>query len=344
MNNTMKQLAEGVEKLTRRNTKTNKSTGCHCHATPKTPNNLNRGTETPVLWIPPTTSRFSSALKMLNIDDVRDLSGLCINTESNIVSKIDGLGKAIVVYIADNGGDSKFTHFRWVIGDDPNHPKSINHAQIAMCDINNQPIAIYKWQAEGNPKTVSDYKREYENMTKMFACFIISATEEFIKKASAATPHIKPEPKPEEVKIDTIVDPPADKISGYDTEEEAPSSSIITTSVEEVIDIDVDDLKEAEVDDLKEAEEDNDNKEVYNPTISKDDNLPIIEGELGKLLDMHEKIYPSQCFKGWIRLQTLAQKKDFSKDKEFMSKLRNVVENPIPFKMGQEYVRAVRCW
>ena len=243
MNNTMKRLAEGVEKLTRRNTETNKSTGCHCHATPKTPNNLNRGTETPVLWIPPTTSRFSSALKMLNINDVRDLSGLCINTESNIVSRIDGLGKAIVVYIADNGGDSKFTHFRWVIGDDPNHPKSINHAQIAMCDINNQPIAIYKWQAEGNPKTVSDYKREYENMTKMFACFIISTTEEFIKKASAATPHIKPEPKPEEVKIDTIVDPPADKISGYDTEEEAPSSSIITTLVEEVADKDVNNLE-----------------------------------------------------------------------------------------------------
>lgn len=246
MNNTMKQLAEGVEKLTRRNTKTNKSTGCHCHATPKTPNNLNRGTETPVLWIPPTTSRFSSALKMLNINDVKDLSGLCIDTESNIVSRIDGLGKAIVVYIADNGGDSKFTHFRWVIGDDPNHPKSINHAQIAMCNINNQPIAIYKWQAEGNPKTVSDYKREYENMTKMFACFIISATEEFIKKASAATPHIKPEnnqPKPEEVKIDTIIDPPADKISGYDTEEEAPSSSIITTLVEEVVDKDVNNLE-----------------------------------------------------------------------------------------------------
>ena len=240
MNNTMKQLAEGVEKLTRRN-ETNKSTGCHCHATPN--NNLNGGTETPVLWIPPTTSRFSSALKMLNINDVRDLSGLCINTESNIVSRIDGLGKAIVVYIADNGGDSKFTHFRWVIGDDPNHPKSINHAQIAMCDINNQPIAIYKWQAEGNPKTVSDYKREYENMTKMFACFIISTTEEFIKKASAATPHIKPEPKPEEVKIDTIVDPPADKISGYDTEEEAPSSSIITTLVEEVADKDVNNLE-----------------------------------------------------------------------------------------------------
>ncbi len=242
----MKQLAEGVEKLTRRNTKTNKSTGCHCHATPKTPNNLNRGTETPVLWIPPTTSRFSSALKMLNINDVKDLSGLCIDTESNIVSRIDGLGKAIVVYIADNGGDSKFTHFRWVIGDDPNHPKSINHAQIAMCNINNQPIAIYKWQAEGNPKTVSDYKREYENMTKMFACFIISATEEFIKKASAATPHIKPEnnqPKPEEVKIDTIIDPPADKISGYDTEEEAPSSSIITTLVEEVVDKDVNNLE-----------------------------------------------------------------------------------------------------
>ena len=246
MNNTMKQLAEGVEKLTRRNTetKTNKSTGCHCHATPN--NNLNGGTETPVLWIPPTTSRFSSALKMLNINDVRDLSGLCINTESNIVSRIDGLGKAIVVYIADNGGDSKFTHFRWVIGDDPNHPKSINHAQIAMCDINNQPIAIYKWQAEGNPKTVSDYKREYENMTKMFACFIISTTEEFIKEASAATPHIKPDnnqSKPEEVKIDTIVDPPADKISGYDTEEEAPSSSIITTSVEEVVDKDVNNLE-----------------------------------------------------------------------------------------------------
>ena len=240
MNNTIKQLAEGVEKLTRRN-ETNKSTGCHCHATPN--NNLNGGTETPVLWIPPTTSRFSSALKMLNINDVRDLSGLCINTESNIVSRIDGLGKAIVVYIADNGGDSKFTHFRWVIGDDPNHPKSINHAQIAMCDINNQPIAIYKWQAEGNPKTVSDYKREYENMTKMFACFIISTTEEFIKKASAATPHIKPEPKPEEVKIDTIVDPPADKISGYDTEEEAPSSSIITTLVEEVADKDVNNLE-----------------------------------------------------------------------------------------------------
>lgn len=242
----MKQLAEGVEKLTRRNTetKTNKSTGCHCHATPN--NNLNGGTETPVLWIPPTTSRFSSALKMLNINDVRDLSGLCINTESNIVSRIDGLGKAIVVYIADNGGDSKFTHFRWVIGDDPNHPKSINHAQIAMCDINNQPIAIYKWQAEGNPKTVSDYKREYENMTKMFACFIISTTEEFIKEASAATPHIKPDnnqSKPEEVKIDTIVDPPADKISGYDTEEEAPSSSIITTSVEEVVDKDVNNLE-----------------------------------------------------------------------------------------------------
>lgn len=243
MNNTMRELAEGVEKLTRRNTETNKSTGCHCHATPKTPNNLNRGTETPVLWIPPTTSRFSSALKMLNINDVRDLSGLCINTESNIVSKIDGLGKAIVVYIADNGGDSKFTHFRWVIGDDPNHPKSINHAQIAMCDINNQPIAIYKWQAEGNPKTNEDYKREYENMTKMFACFIISTTEEFIKKASAATPHIKPEPKPEEVNIDTIVDPPADKISGYDTEEEAPSSSIITTLVEEVADKDVNNLE-----------------------------------------------------------------------------------------------------
>lgn len=246
MNNTMKQLAEGVEKLTRRNTetKTNKSTGCHCHATPN--NNLNGGTETPVLWIPPTTSRFSSALKMLNINDVRDLSGLCINTESNIVSRIDGLGKAIVVYIADNGGDSKFTHFRWVIGDDPNHPKSINHAQIAMCDINNQPIAIYKWQAEGNPKTVSDYKREYENMTKMFACFIISTTEEFIKEASAATPHIKPDnnqSKPEEVKIDTIVDPPADKISGYDTEEEAPLSSIITTSVEEVVDKDVNNLE-----------------------------------------------------------------------------------------------------
>lgn len=235
MNNTMKRLAEGVEKLTRRNTETNKLTGCHCHATPN--NNLNRGTETPVLWIPPTTSRFSSALKMLNINDVRDLSGLCINTESNIVSRIDGLGKAIVVYIADNGGDSKFTHFRWVIGDDPNHPKSINHAQIAMCNINNQPIAIYKWQAESNPKTNEDYKREYENMTKMFACFIISATEEFVKKASAATPHIKPEnnqPKPEEVKIDTIIDPPADKISGYDTEEEATSSSIVTTSVEEV--------------------------------------------------------------------------------------------------------------
>lgn len=244
MNNTMKQLAEGVEKLTRRNTETNKSTGCHCHATPN--NNLNGGTETPVLWIPPTTSRFSSALKMLNINDVRDLSGLCINTESNIVSRIDGLGKAIVVYIADNGGDSKFTHFRWVIGDDPNHPKSINHAQIAMCDMNNQPIAIYKWQAEGNPKTVSDYKREYENMTKMFACFIISATEEFIKKASAATPHIKPEnnqPKPEEVKIDAIIDPPADKISGYDTEEKAPSSSIITTLVEEVADKDVNNLE-----------------------------------------------------------------------------------------------------
>lgn len=240
MNNTMKQLAEGVEKLTRRN-ETNKSTGCHCHATPN--NNLNGGTETPVLWIPPTTSRFSSALKMLNINDVRDLSGLCINTESNIVSRIDGLGKAIVVYIADNGGDSKFTHFRWVIGDDPNHPKSINHAQIAMCDTNNQPIAIYKWQAEGNPKTNEDYKREYENMTKMFACFIISTTEEFIKKASAATPHIKPEPKPEEVKIDTIIDPPADKISGYDTEEEAPSSSIITTLVEEVADKDVNNLE-----------------------------------------------------------------------------------------------------
>ena len=242
MNNTMKQLAEGVEKLTtKRNTETNKSTGCHCHATPN--NNLNGGTETPVLWIPPTTSRFSSALKMLNINDVRDLSGLCINTESNIVSRIDGLGKAIVVYIADNGGDSKFTHFRWVIGDDPNHPKSVNHAQIAMCDINNQPIAIYKWQAEGNPKTNEDYKREYENMTKMFACFIISTTEEFIKKASAATPHIKPEPKPEEVKIDTIIDPPADKISGYDTEEEAPSSSIITTLVEEVADKDVNNLE-----------------------------------------------------------------------------------------------------
>lgn len=265
MNNTMKRLAEGVEKLTRRNTETNKLTGCHCHATPN--NNLNRGTETPVLWIPPTTSRFSSALKMLNINDVRDLSGLCINTESNIVSRIDGLGKAIVVYIADNGGDSKFTHFRWVIGDDPNHPKSINHAQIAMCNINNQPIAIYKWQAESNPKTNEDYKREYENMTKMFACFIISATEEFVKKASAATPHIKPEnnqPKPEEVKIDTIIDPPADKISGYDTEEEATSSSIVTTSVEEVIDIDVDNLEEVE------KNEKNNNDIDQNSTSEKD--------------------------------------------------------------------------
>lgn len=264
MNNTMKQLAEGVEKLTTRRNETNKSTGCHCHATPN--NNLNRGTETPVLWIPPTTSRFSSALKMLNINDVRDLSGLCIDTESNIVSRIDGLGKAIVVYIADNGGDSKFTHFRWVIGDDPNHPKSINHAQIAMCDTNNQPIAIYKWQAEGNPKTVSDYKREYENMTKMFACFIISATEEFIKKASAATPHIKPEnnqPKSEEVKIDTIIDPPADKISGYDTEEETPSS-VLSTSVEEVIDVNIDSLKEVE------KNEKNNNDIDQNSTSEKD--------------------------------------------------------------------------
>lgn len=337
MNNTMKRLAEGVEKLTRRNTETNKSsTGCHCHATPN--NNLNGGTETPVLWIPPTTSRFSSALKMLNINDVKDLSGLCIDTESNIVSRIDGLGKAIVVYIADNGGDSKFTHFRWVIGDDPNHPKSINHAQIAMCNINNQPIAIYKWQAEGNPKTISDYKREYENMTKMFACFIISATEEFIKKASAATPHIKPEnnqPKPEEVKIDAIIDPPADKISGYDTEEEASSSSIITTSVEEeVIDVDIDSLKEEEIDEPT-------------PTPTKTEES-ITHEEFEKLLDAHKKLYPEINFIGWLNIVSKRDKKDFSKDQNFIKKLRDVVENPIRvsdyFKMGSEnYYRAIYC-
>lgn len=337
MNNTMKQLAEGVEKLTTRRNETNKSTGCHCHATPN--NNLNGGTETPVLWIPPTTSRFSSALKMLNINDVRDLSGLCINTESNIVSRIDGLGKAIVVYIADNGGDSKFTHFRWVIGDDPNHPKSINHAQIAMCDINNQPIAIYKWQAEGNPKTNEDYKREYENMTKMFACFIISATEEFIKKASAATPHIKPEnnqPKPEEVKIDTIIDPPADKISGYDTDTEVEGTaptSIITTSVNDVIDVDDNEIKPAA--EIEESEEEK-NK------------IDFESADLETLLDEHEKIYPDYRLKSWIKTLTNVKKKDFSKDDVFMTKLRNVVKNPIPktkyFEMGPDnYYRTVGC-